>query len=145
VRERFTAGRSMSIGSVMVRLSRTGAGSSPLTVRLMQGSTTLASGAIAATTFPIGIPSNTSSNRNGWGTANLSASLVAGTVYDLLLTSPADTTFHAEAIREGVDYGFKEYFSEGRMQSSIDGTFFTDLPAPYGGNAGQGDLQFYLE
>jgi hypothetical protein len=145
VRERFTPSRSMSIGSVMVRLSRTGTGSSPLTVRLMQGSTTVASGTIPATSFPNGTPSDTSSNHNGWGTATLSASLLAGTVYDLLLTSPADTTFHAEAIREGEDYGFSAHFSEGRMQSSTDGTTFTDLPAPYGGNAGQGDLQFYFK
>src|SRR4029453_720813 len=146
VRERFTPTSTVSVNSVQVRLKRDGSGSSPVTVSIMQGTTTVASGTISAGTFPVGSQCDCSGNHNGWGTVSLNATLNSGTTYDLLLTSPSDTVFRAEAIRQGSDYGFApfSYFADGRMQTSTDGTNFADLQAPYGGNAGQGDLQFWF-
>jgi hypothetical protein len=151
VRERFTVtGSNRTVTQVSVRLKRDGsAGSGALTVRLEDGSgNAIDEGTIPASAFPIGSQVDGSGNHNAWGTFRFSTTrtLVRGETYHLVLSAPSGTTFRAQPIREGVDYGFDPatYFADGTGQYDA-GSGWRGFDQPGGSsNSDQGDLQFYF-
>jgi hypothetical protein len=144
VRERFrVSGPDRPVTGVAIRLHRDSAAETePLAVYLEDGDgARIASGSIPASRFPVGQECSCRDNINGWGWTPLEATLRSGSVYNLVLESAG--FYRAVLLREGVDYAFSEYFSDGRAESNA-GRAWTRVQAPYGGNRGQGDLQFYF-
>ncbi|HEU4573025.1 MAG TPA: hypothetical protein VFR93_10090 [Candidatus Limnocylindrales bacterium] len=147
VRESMTPSSTITVSQASVRLKRSNSGSSPVTVALTDAAgTVLRSGTIAASTFPVGSMVDGSGNVNAWGTAKFSSSVTlnAGTTYYLRVTSPSDTTYRAEAIRQGSSYGFSSGAYFGGVMQQNTGSGWAAVQAPYGGNGGEGDMQFYL-
>ncbi len=135
VREAFTVSSSdRQISSVAVRLRRTG-GSSPLVVRLETATGVL----IEQGT----IPASSIGTSSSWATLTFASphTLTKGQSYNVVLTSPGDTSYSIHAVREGPTYGYnpRTYFNDGYAQYTT-GSGWT------GFNGGtQGDLQFYLK
>jgi hypothetical protein len=140
VREHFTVignGRIVSSASVRVRRA---SGSDPLVLSIRQGDTVLATGEVPAGDVPVSAAGGDDGG-SVWASITFpTVTLVAGTTYDLVLTTAATSAYTAAPIREGTDVGMASFaFRDGTGQSSPDGSRWTDLfdRSPV-------DLQFYL-
>ncbi len=140
VREHFTViGNGRIVTSAFVRVRRT-SGSDPLIISIRQGETVLASGEVPATDVPVSAAGNDDGG-SVWASITFPVlTLVAGTTYDLVLTTAASSAYTAAPIREGTDVGMASpAFRDGTGQGSSDGSRWTDLfdRSPV-------DLQFYF-
>lgn len=105
VRERFTPTSSRTITGASVRIRRT-SGADPLTIALRAGTTTVASGTVAAATIPATAPGGDNGG-SVWVTVTYPAAVLnAGTTYDLVLSTSSTSVYTAAPIREGTDSGF---------------------------------------
>jgi hypothetical protein len=139
-RERFTvSGPSRQVSSVSVRLKRV-SGSIPLTVRLETSSGELVEqGSIPASSI-------TTTGQASWATYRFASerTLVAGQTYQLVLSSPSDTSYSIFVIRKGVAYGFSQaYFADGSAQYN-PGTGWVAFDPGWRGPLDESDLQFYF-
>jgi hypothetical protein len=136
VRETFTpTGRDQVATSISVRLRRV-VGGSPVTIRLENGNGTLIEqGAVLGGTT------------KGWVTYSFMAprTLAVGQTYRIVLSTSSDTAYATHVIREGSAYGYDPAtrFVDGFAEYTT-GVSWLGIEAPWGGNAGQGDLQFYF-
>lgn len=140
VREHFTViGNGRIVTSAAVRVRRS-SGSDPLVLSIRQGDTVLVSGEVAATDIPVSAAGNDDGG-SVWATITFPVlTMVAGTTYDLVLTTAASSVYTAAPIREGTDVGMaSRAFRDGTGQGTRDGRDWKDLfdRSPV-------DLQFYL-
>lgn len=140
VREHFTViGNGRIVTSASARVRRA-SGSDPLGISIRQGDTVLASGAVRADDVPISAAGGDDGG-SVWASVTFpTLTLVAGTTYDLVLTTLRSSVYTAAPIREGTDVGMESLaFRDGVGQSSSDGSRWVDLfdRSPV-------DLQFYL-
>jgi hypothetical protein len=144
VREAFTvSGSNRTATSVAVRVNRI-SGNSPLTIRLEQANGTLVTQGTVQ--VPEGLVDKTHDG-SSWVTVPFSTpvTLHVGTAYNLVLTSPADTTLTTHALEEGSQYGYSPttYFGDGYAEYN-DGTGWQIWNLWGIPNTLQADLQFYF-
>ena len=140
VREHFTViGNGHIVSEASVRVRRA-SGSDPLVVSVRQGNAVLASAEVPASSVPV----STAGGDDGgsvWVSVTFpTMTLVAGTTYDLVLTTAATSAYTAAPIREGTDVGMASLaFRAGTGQVSQNGSDWKDLfdRSPV-------DLQFYF-
>lgn len=140
VREHFTViGNGHVVSEAFVRVRRA-SGSDPLVLTVRQGTAVVASGEVSADA----VPQSEAGNDDGgsvWASVTFpTVTLVAGTTYDLVLTTAPTSTYTAAPIREGTDVGMASFaFRGGTGQSSQNGSDWKDLfdRSPV-------DLQFYF-
>jgi hypothetical protein len=135
--ELFTvSGGDRVVAAVSVRLKRL-SGTGALTLRLETSGGTLIEQGQAT-----GVSTSAS-----WATHTFAVprTLANGSTYRLIVSCPAGTTYSLWLIRQGSAYGFdpRTYFGDGTAWSSSGGAW-TAMQAPWGGNTGQSDLQFYF-
>jgi hypothetical protein len=140
VREHFTViGNGRIVSSASVRVRRT-SGSDPLVISIREGDTVLASGEVPAAEVPVSAAGNDDGG-SVWASVTFPVrTLVAGTTYDLVLSTAASSAYTAAPIREGTDVGMASpAFRDGTGQGTRDGSRWTDLfdRSPV-------DLQFYF-
>jgi hypothetical protein len=140
VREHFTViGNGHIVSSAAVRVRRA-SGADPLVVSIRQGSTVLVSAEVPADSVPVSAAGGDDGG-SVWASVTFpTITLVAGTTYDLLLTTAATSVYTAAPIREGTDVGMASFaFRGGSGQASPNGNDWKDLfdRSPV-------DLQFYF-
>jgi hypothetical protein len=149
VRESFTvSGSTQSVTSVAVRLARV-IGSSPLTIRLETAAGALIEQGTVAAIPAVAVPGGSNSNGTGatWATLTLSTAqtLTSGQSYNIVLSSPADTSYWITPLRKGGNYNFAPatYFTAGSAQENL-GAGWTGLNADGQVNSNQFDWQWYM-
>ena len=154
VREQITvSGSNKTVTGAGIRLLKIAGGTSPLTVKLEDGSgNPIDSFTIPAGNIPNGpAPDFTSPISNDdvgqnarWvnGVFSTSHVLTVGQTYQLTLSTAAGTTYWAWVNRRLQSYGYDPatYFSDGVAQYTRDGSSWSNL----GRSKGDQDLQFYL-
>ena len=156
VRETFTvSGSDRLVTAVSFRISHS-AGAGPLLVTLASGTgSTLEKGEIPAANFPLtrafsDVAGATKDITLAWGTYRfrLPHTLRAGQSYQVILSAPADTTFHVYGIQRASGYGFAKgtFFGDGYGQFSHDSgsTWFGFSQSNESVNHNDADLQFYF-
>jgi len=144
VREKFTvSGATRTVTAIKVRANRI-SGSSPLTVTVEKADGTLVGQGTVL--VPLGGAGTTSANE-AWVSVTFGTPLTlqAGTAYNLVLSSPADTVHTTHALEKGKSHGFSAstYFADGYAQfNSGTGWLGWDLFAV--ANRTDCDLQFYF-
>lgn len=143
-RETFTvSGPDRIVVNVALRVARI-SGSDPLTIRLETAAGTLIEqGTIPASDSPL-----TSPPTYGWVTYTFAIprTLVTGQSYNLAQTTPPTSVYQTVPFRKAAEYGFNSttFFADGHAQQN-DGSGWVDwLPASWGKNRPDGDLQFFF-
>jgi hypothetical protein len=143
------SGPNRLVSSFSIRVMRVN-GTSPLTVRLETSiGTLIEQGTIPAAQIALGTPGiGADGTRNPtWATYTFSSprTLASGQGYNVVLSTPSDTTYSIFVIREGTSYKFgpATFFSDGRAQYTTGSTWgpFTQDGA---GPLDQADLQFHF-
>ena len=141
VREIFTPTTNRSVSSISVRVSWT-YGTSPLTIRLIDSAgETVVGQAVASASANSGGPA--------WVTVSLSPVVVlrAGIGYQLVLSTPPDSSYSAFTLERGNNYDFDAatYFSDGYGEYTLTGSGWDGFDQPGGThNNTNSDLQFYF-
>jgi hypothetical protein len=145
VGETFTvSGVDRTVSGLTVTVERV-SGSSPLTAKLISGGQTIAV-ATNNGTIPQGSDSFAAGNQR-FATFNLSATLKAGTTYQLQFSAPSDTTYIMHTVRDGASSGYgwnpQTVFSDGYANYNT-GSGWTTGWDTWGSLAQDQDLQFFF-
>jgi len=149
IREAFiVSGPHRTVSAVSVRAARI-SGSDPLRIRLETAAGTLLEEAtIPDTSFPLGPPGPEGTFPSVWVTLTFSMPrvLISGQSYNLVLTAPSTSTYKAFPVRKAADNGFNPmtYFADGNAQQNDGAGWKNWIPASWGVERPDGNLQFYF-
>jgi hypothetical protein len=148
-RETFTvSGPNRTVSAVSLRAARIN-GSDPLTIRLEDGNGTLiGEGTIPASSFPSGPLGPEGTFPSVWVTHTFTTprTLISGRSYNLVQSAPDTSVYKVFPMRKAAEDGFAPatYFADGHAQQN-SGTGWEDwIPASWGTNRPDGDLQFFF-
>ena len=147
VRERFTyVGSSKAISNANIRVGKI-SGSGDITLKIKQGSSTLAQTSISGSVIPTIATDNLGIGSLWFGGAFSPITLENGNSYIFELSSSSGSDYRMWPIRMGKSWGYtSDAYFNGTLEYSADGG---STWLPLGGNSsgqnpGQYDLQFYL-